>query len=200
VANARVRVVNNDVRCDPGPLARAERQMMTDQVLRGIAELPACPSHLRWGAGVLECRGALPLSGRRARRPQAPGPRRGSRTSPICSSATTCRFPGNPSRTLFNPCNPCNPCNSCNSLVAAQPRFSGRGVVSAPFLPHFCLTRQPAACKTQFPVLFGSLWFPLVHWAVARAVPARRFHVRYPVYPRRPWLNFWIQSNSVKFW
>jgi len=159
MANARVRVVNSRVQCNLGPLARAERQMMTDQLLRGIAGLPACPSHWRGRAGVLECGSALPLFGRRARRPQAPGPGRGSRTSSGCSSARTGRFPGNPSRTSFNPCNPCSP---CNSLVAVQARFLGQGLVSAPFLPHFCLTRQPAACKIQFPVLFGSLWFPLV--------------------------------------
>jgi hypothetical protein len=220
VANARVRVVNNDVRCDPGPLARAERQMMTDQVLRGIAELPACPSHWRGRAGVLECGSALPLFGRHARRPQAPGPGRGSSASPVCASATTWRCPGNPRRVLFNPCNRCNLCNLCNSfnsfdsLAAAQARFLGRSMISAPFLPHFCLTRQSAACKIQFPVLFGSLWFPLVHWVAGRAVPARRLHSMVgravpsaPLAPRcrsspgvaRGQKNeIWL--NSVKFW
>ena len=141
---------------------------MTDQVLRGIAGLPACHSHVRWRAGVLECGSALPLFGRRARRPQAPGPGRGSSASPVCSSARTGRFPGNPSRTSFNPCNPCNRCNLCNScnlfepLVAAQPRFWGPDLISAPFLPHFCLKQLMPTGKIQFPVLFGSLWFTLV--------------------------------------
>ena len=125
---------------------------MTNQFFRGIAGLPACPSHLRWGASVLECGSALPLFGRRPRRPQAPGPARGSRTSLGCSSATTCRFPRNPSRTLFNPC---NLCNSFNSLVAAQARFLGHGMISTPFLP------LPAQANPQNSIS-GSLWSPLV--------------------------------------
>ena len=35
MANAPVRVVNSGVRCNLGPPARTERQMMTDQLLRG---------------------------------------------------------------------------------------------------------------------------------------------------------------------
>jgi len=155
--------------------------MMTNQLLRGIAGLPACPSHWRGGAGVLECGSALPLFGRRARRPQAPGPGRGSSASPGCSSATTCRFPGNPRRALFNPCNRCNLCNSFNSfnsLAAAQARFLGRSMIFAPFLPHFCLHPLRPTRKIQFPVLFGSLWFSLVLRVVGSAGPAHRLHSR----------------------
>ena len=146
--------------CGSGPLAHAERQMMTDQVLRGIAGMQACHSHLRWRASVLGCGSALPLFGRRARRPQAPEPGRGSRASPVCSSATTCRFPGDPRRTR-------------NQRLAAQARSLGVGLISAPFLPHFCLNQLMPTRKIQFPVLFGSLWFSGARWPGAPFAPPR---------------------------
>ena len=158
--------------CGCDPLAHAERQMMTDQLLGGIAGLRACQSHLRGCAGVLECGSALPLFGWRVRRPKATGARCGSRASPVYSSARTSSFPANPSRTLFNPC---NPCNSFNALVAAQPRFLGQGMVSAPFLPYFCLKQLMPTGKIQFPVLFGSLWFTGSWGALARRTAYTRW-------------------------
>jgi len=56
-----------------------------------------------------------------------------------------------------------------NQRLATQSRRVQAGMLPAPYLPHFCVTRQPAACAIQSLRSSAALWCVLVNPVVGRS-------------------------------